>query len=51
MAHKILMLGGRRSGKSSILASIVYALDQNTELFSITDQTVYSQNDVSLNEG
>jgi len=49
MAHKILMLGGRRSGKSSILASIVYALDQNTELFSITDQTVYSQNDVSLN--
>ena len=47
MAHKILMLGGRRSGKSSILASIVYALDQNTELFSITDQTVYSQNDVS----
>lgn len=49
MAHQILMLGGRRSGKSSILASIVYALGQNSELFSITDQTVYSQNDVSLN--
>lgn len=36
------MLGGRRSGKSSILASIVHALGQNSELFSITDQTDYS---------
>lgn len=42
MAHQILMLGGRRSGKSSILASIVHALGQNSELFSITDQTDYS---------
>lgn len=52
MAHQILMLGGRRSGKSSILASIVYALGENSELFSITDQTDYTQKDglgISLN--
>ena len=52
MAHQILMLGGRRSGKSSILASIVYALGQNSELFSITDQTDYTSKDglgISLN--
>lgn len=52
MAHQILMLGGRRSGKSSILASIVYALGQNSELFSITDQTDYTLKDglgISLN--
>lgn len=52
MAHQILMLGGRRSGKSSILASIVYALGQNSELFSITDQTDYTMKDglgISLN--
>ena len=36
------MLGGRRSGKSSILAAIVHALGQNSELFSITDQTDYT---------
>ena len=42
MAHKILMLGGRRSGKSTILASIVYTLGQKSELFSVTDQTDYS---------
>lgn len=42
MAHQILMLGGRRSGKSSILAAIVHALGQNSELFSITDQTDYT---------
>lgn len=45
MAHQILMLGGRRSGKSSILASIVHALGQNSELFSITDQTDYTTRD------
>lgn len=45
MAHQILMLGGRRSGKSSILASIVYALGQNSELFSVTDQTDYTVRD------
>lgn len=48
MAHQILMLGGRRSGKSSILASIVHALGQNSELFSITDQTDYTVAGVSL---
>lgn len=45
MAHQILMLGGRRSGKSSILAAIVHALGQNSELFSITDQTDYTTGD------
>ncbi len=52
MAHKILMLGGRRSGKSSILASIMYALGKNSELFSVTDQTDYTIKDglgISLN--
>lgn len=46
MAHKIIMLGGRRSGKSSILASILYALDQKTDgsLFTVVDQTQYSSN-------
>lgn len=40
------MLGGRRSGKSSILASILYALDQKTDgnLFTVVDQTQYSTN-------
>lgn len=44
MAHKIIMLGGRRSGKSSILSSILYALDQHTsgDLFVVSDQTDYS---------
>lgn len=44
MAHKILMLGGFRSGKSSILASILHALDQKTcgDLFTISDQTDYT---------
>lgn len=47
MAHKIIMLGGRRSGKSSILSSILYALDKNTsgDLFVVSDQTDYSAND------
>lgn len=44
MAHKIIMLGGRRSGKSSILSSILYALNQHTsgDLFVVSDQTNYS---------
>jgi hypothetical protein len=47
MAHQILMLGGRRSGKSSILASILYSLGENMveNLCSFTDQTDYSAND------
>lgn len=46
MAHKIIMLGGRRSGKSSILASILYALNLKTDgsLFTVVDQTQYSSN-------
>lgn len=47
MAHQILMLGGRRSGKSSILASILYSLGENMadNLCSFTDQTDYSGSD------
>ena len=44
MAHQILMLGGRRSGKSSILASVLYSL-KNNKLCSFTDQTDYSGSD------
>ena len=43
--HQILMLGGRRSGKSSILASIVYSLDNYANLFTMNDQTDYSIKD------
>lgn len=41
------MLGGRRSGKSSILASIVYALGEGDKasLLSVTDQTDYTDLD------
>lgn len=45
MAHQILMLGGRRCGKTSILASIVYVLKENTEIFSVHDHTDYTQNE------
>lgn len=47
MAHQILMLGGRRSGKSSILASVLYSLGNNLadSLCSVTDQTNYSGSD------
>lgn len=47
MAHQILMLGGRRAGKSSILASILYSLGENMAdtLCSFTDQTDYSGSD------
>lgn len=43
--HQILMLGGRRSGKSSILASIVYSLDNYSNLFTMNDQTDYTDKD------
>ena len=41
------MLGGRRAGKSSILASILYSLGENVvdNLCSFTDQTDYSGSD------
>ncbi|MCQ2274967.1 MAG: hypothetical protein MJZ86_09270 [Bacteroidales bacterium] len=43
MAHKILMLGGFRAGKSSILASILYSVKQvNKGIFSIVDKTDYT---------
>lgn len=43
MAHKILMLGGFRAGKSSILASILYSAKQvGNGLFSIIDNTDYT---------
>ena len=44
MAHQILMLGGFRAGKSSILASILHALDQKTDgsIFTVIDQTDYT---------
>ncbi len=44
MAHQILMLGGFRAGKSSILASILYALKENTggDIFTVIDQTDYT---------
>ena len=29
---KVLMMGGRRTGKSSILASMIYQFSKNTEL-------------------
>ena len=47
MAHQILMLGGRRAGKSSILASILYSLGENMvdNLCAFTDQTDYSGSD------
>ncbi|MBO4372523.1 MAG: 50S ribosome-binding GTPase, partial [Bacteroidales bacterium] len=42
--HKILMLGGRRAGKSTILASIHNALGSSTpgSICTITDETDYS---------
>lgn len=42
--HRIIMLGGRRAGKSTILASILKALDSSTpgSVCTITDETDYS---------
>lgn len=47
MSHQILMLGGRRAGKSSILATILYSLGENMpgNLCSVTDQTDYTSSD------
>lgn len=44
--HNIIMLGGRRAGKSTILSSIIYALSRNTagNLFTVIDKTEYSSN-------
>ena len=43
--HKILMMGGRRAGKSTILASILYVLKKETPgcLCTINDKTDYTQ--------
>ena len=43
--HKILMLGGRRAGKSTILASILHLLKSQADgaLCTINDKTEYSQ--------
>ena len=45
MSHKILMMGGRRAGKSTILASILYVLKKETpgSLCTINDMTDYTQ--------
>ncbi len=45
MTHKVLMLGGRRAGKSTILASILYVLRNETpgSLCTINDMTDYTQ--------
>ena len=45
--QNIIMLGGRRAGKSTILSSILYELSERTSgnLFTVIDKTVYSSND------
>lgn len=45
MQHKVLMLGGRRAGKSTILSSILHELDTSTpgSVCTITDVTDYTQ--------
>lgn len=43
MAVKILMLGGRRCGKTSILATVLHALGQKSDSISIQDNTNYSE--------
>ncbi len=45
MEHKILMMGGRRAGKSTILSSILTQLRQNTPgtICTIIDKTDYTQ--------
>ena len=45
MSHKILMMGGRRAGKSTILASILYVLKKEMpgSLCTINDKTDYTQ--------
>ena len=45
MGHKILMMGGRRAGKSTILSSILTQLRENTPgtICTIIDRTDYTQ--------
>lgn len=45
MEHKILMMGGRRAGKSTILSSILSQLRENTPgtICTIIDKTDYTQ--------
>ena len=45
MSHKVLMMGGQRSGKSTMLASIVHSQKRETSdsLFTIRDVTDYTQ--------
>lgn len=45
MEHKILMMGGRRAGKSTILSSILSQLRKNTPgtICTIIDKTDYTQ--------
>lgn len=47
MAHQIIMLGGRRAGKSSILSSILHSLEHETpgDLFTVKQKISYSSND------
>lgn len=48
MATKIIMLGGRRAGKSSILASVVHQLkNAPADLFTVSDSTDYQSSDKS----
>ena len=50
MAHKIIMLGGRRAGKSSILAVMLNALrEMPGDLCTITDLTDYDVKVVDKN--
>lgn len=44
MDYKILMLGGRRSGKTTLLASILQQLRKIPPILSILDKTNYTQN-------
>lgn len=52
MEHKILMMGGRRAGKSTILSSILSQLRKNTPgtICTIIDKTDYTQT-IKTNEG
>ena len=52
MEHKIIMMGGRRSGKSTILSSILYQLRENTPgtICTITDSSDYGQTIQDMND-
>lgn len=51
MEHKVLMMGGRRAGKSTILSSILSQLRENTPgtICTIIDRTDYTQQIVTQN--